>query len=42
MYGVNVGCLEGISEEELAKLPITCVDGLNDRWQEPPEFLSHL
>jgi hypothetical protein len=42
MYGVNVGCLEGISEEELSKIPITYVDGMNDRWQHAPEFFSHL
>jgi hypothetical protein len=42
MYGVNVGCLEGITEEELSKVPITYVDGLNNRWQKAPAFLSHL
>jgi len=38
MYGVNVGCLEGVTEEELSKVPITYVDGLNDRWQDAPAF----
>ncbi|MFI8748297.1 GFA family protein [Pseudomonas sp. NPDC077186] len=42
MYGVNIGCLEGLSEEALARIPIRCVDGLNDRWQEPPAFFAHL
>ena len=42
MYGINVGCLEGITEEELSKIPITYVDGMNDRWQHAPEFCSHL
>ncbi len=41
MLGVNVGCLEGISEAELSRIPITCVDGMHDR-MEPPEFTSHL
>lgn len=41
MYGVNIGCLEGISEEELSKIPITYVDGMNDR-MEPPAFTAHL
>ncbi|HET7731703.1 MAG TPA: GFA family protein [Usitatibacter sp.] len=41
MYGVNVGCLEGLSEEELSKLPIAFVDGMNDR-METPAFHSHL
>jgi hypothetical protein len=42
MYGVNLGCLEGVSEEELSKIPITWVDGMNDRWQHAPEFFAHL
>ena len=42
MYGVNLGCLEGISEEELSRLPITYVDGLHDRWQSAPEYTAHL
>ncbi len=42
MYGVNLGCLTGISEEELSRLPITYVDGLHDKWQSAPEFFSHL
>jgi hypothetical protein len=42
MYGVNVGSLEGVSEEELSKVPITYVDGLNGRWQDAPAFFSHL
>ena len=42
MIGVNIGCLEGIDEEALSALPITYVDGLNDRWPHAPAFLSHL
>ncbi|MDF3030522.1 MAG: aldehyde-activating protein [Moraxellaceae bacterium] len=42
MYGVNLGCLEGISEEALAQLNIVHVDGLHDRWQHAPVFFSHL
>jgi hypothetical protein len=42
MVGVNIGCLEGVSEAELSKIPITHVDGLHDRWQSAPEFFSHL
>ena len=41
MYGVNIGCLEGITEEELARIPVTCVDGAHDRLA-PPEHFSHL
>ena len=42
MYGVNLGCLEGVAEEELARVPITYVDGRSDRWQSAPEFFAHL
>ena len=42
MYGVNLGCLEEVSEEELSKLQVTYVDGRDDRWQQAPQFLSHL
>lgn len=42
MYGVNLGCLTDVSDEELACLPITYVDGRNDRWQSTPEFFAHL
>lgn len=41
MVGVNIGCLEGVSEEELARIPVTCVDGLHDR-MAPPAFTAHL
>lgn len=42
MYGVNIGCLDGVSEEELSKIPITYVDGMHDRWQEAPHYCAHL
>jgi len=42
MYGINIGCLEGVSEEELSRIPVSYVDGLNERWQNVPEFVSHL
>jgi hypothetical protein len=41
MYGVNVGCLEDLTDEELSVLRITCVDGLHDRHSEPA-FSKHL
>jgi hypothetical protein len=41
MYGVSLGCLEGVSEEELSRIPITCVDGMHGRFA-PPEHFSHL
>lgn len=42
MYGVNLGCLSGVTEEELSKVPIAYVDGLHDQWQNSPQFASHL
>ncbi|PMR68585.1 aldehyde-activating protein [Halomonas heilongjiangensis] len=42
MYGINIGCLEGVTEEELSRIPIVYVDGINDRWQEAPRHCSHL
>lgn len=41
MYGVNLGCLEDVSDEELSCVPIMYVDGLNDRFA-PPVHFSHL
>ncbi len=36
MVGVNLGCLEGVSEEELAAVPVVRVDGLGEQWDHPP------
>ena len=41
MYGVNVGCLDGLTDQELSELKITYVDGLHDKF-EPPEYFSYL
>ena len=42
MYGINLGCLTEVSDEQLARLPITYVDGLHDKWQNVPAFFAHL
>jgi hypothetical protein len=42
MYGVNLGCLDDVTDEELSRIPITYVDGRDDRWQSAPEFFTHL
>jgi hypothetical protein len=42
MYGVNLGCLEDVTDEALSKVPITYVDGLHDNWTSAPAFHSHL
>jgi hypothetical protein len=41
MYGVNLGCLHDVSEEELSRIPVTYVDGLHDS-MAPPEHFPHL
>jgi hypothetical protein len=41
MYGVNVGCLDDLTDKDLSGLRITYVDGLHDRF-EPPQHFSHL
>lgn len=41
MYGINIGCLEAVTEEELSRIPITYVDGKNDS-QESPQYCAHL
>ena len=41
MYGVNIGCLHGITEQELSGLRVTYVDGMNDGLESPAHF-SHL
>ena len=42
MIGVNLGCLEDVSDEEFSKIPITYVDGRNDGWPNAPQFFAHL
>lgn len=41
MVGVNLGCLD-VGDEELAQVPITYVDGRDDRWDQTPAFHAHL
>jgi len=42
MIGVNLMCLDDVSDEELAAAPITYVDGRHDRWDSAPAVFSHL
>ena len=41
MYGVNLGCLDDVSDHELSQIPITHVDGRNDQFA-PPTHFAHL
>lgn len=39
MYGVNIGCLEDLPDEELSRIPVTYVDGRHDRFGPPTHFV---
>lgn len=41
IYGVNIGCLEGLSEEALSQITVHRIDGMHDR-MEAPAFGQHL
>ena len=41
IYGVNMGCLEEVTPEELAAAPIVYIDGKHDR-HAPPPITSYL
>ena len=42
IYGVNLGCLEDVTPEELEAAPITYVDGAHDRWDHAPAITRYL
>lgn len=39
---VMISCLENVPDAELAKLPVTYVDGRHDNFQAPPAETRHL
>jgi hypothetical protein len=41
-YGVNVACIDNVSDEELAQAPVVYEDGRHDRWDRPPAETRHL
>lgn len=41
-YAVNITCLDNVTAEELARAPITYIDGKNDQWDRAPAELRHL
>lgn len=42
VYGVNLGCLENATPEELAAAPIVYIDGRHDRWHAAPPITSYI
>lgn len=42
MYGVNLMCLDDVSDEKLSAAPIVYTDGRSDNWQNTPKFFNHL
>lgn len=41
-YSVNIGCLDDVAPEELARAPIQYLDGRNDRWDLTPAVTSYI
>jgi hypothetical protein len=41
-YAVNLMCLDGVPDVELAKAPVRYIDGRKDNWQSPPAETRHL
>jgi hypothetical protein len=39
---INVACLDDVTPEELASLPIHYADGLNYNWPNSPAITSYL
>jgi hypothetical protein len=41
-HGVNIACLDDLTQAELAALPVKYEDGRHDHWERAPEETRHL
>ncbi len=41
-YGVNVACLDDVTDEEFAEAPVKFEDGRNNRWDSTPREIRYL
>ncbi len=41
-YGVNLACLDDVSDAELSEAPVVFQDGAHDDWQHPPAETRYL
>lgn len=41
-YTVNLACLDEVSAEELAEVPVRYIDGRNNNWMSPHAETRHL
>ena len=41
-YCVNIACLDGVSDAELANVPVAFENGREDAWDRPPNETRHL
>lgn len=39
---INIACLDGVPDEELASLPISYANGRDNDWMHPPAVTRHL
>jgi hypothetical protein len=41
-YSINIACLDNVSDEEFAAIPVHYSDGRNNHWESPPAETRYL